>query len=88
MVLETIKPAVEEEDSKLARLLILIKQGDFTEARKYSDELIIGGISLPVINHNCYKYFKRLMLQSPEDAERLAESFEDYHWEAWLNEKP
>ncbi len=85
MVLETIKPAVEEErDSKLARLLILIKKGEFTEAREYFDNLRKQGIPEPIINHYCYDYFKRLVFQSPEDAERLANVFENYHWRGWL----
>ena len=87
MVLETIKPAVEKEkkeDSKLVRLLLLIKVGDFIEAREYADELIEQGTPQTTINHNCYDYFRRLTINTPEEAKKLAEVFENYHWGAWL----
>lgn len=87
MVLETIKPAVEKE-SKLARLLGLIKESKFEEARNYADELQEQGIPQPNINHSCHDYFKRLLIHSPEEAQKLANVFENYHWRGWLNQKP
>ena len=82
MSLQT-KPAVEEK-SRLIKLLGLIKEGEFTDAKEYADELLEQGISKTSINHSCYDYFKRLAFQDREKAEELAKTFGGYYWRAWL----
>lgn len=78
------KPAVEGKESKLARLLGLIKDSKFEEAKEYADELRGQGVPPPIINHSCYDYFKELLFNEPEEAQRLAKVFENYHWKGWL----
>ncbi|RLG12617.1 hypothetical protein DRN73_02040 [Candidatus Pacearchaeota archaeon] len=82
MSLQT-NPAVEEE-SKLVKLLGLIKKERFGDAKEYADELRNQGVSEPIINHFCYDYFRRLAYHKKEKAEELAKFFRDYHWKAWL----
>lgn len=83
MSLQTITPAIERE-SRLVRLVELIKKGKFEQARDYADDILKEGIPETSINQACYCYFDGLVRTNKRRAERLARVFQEYKWECWL----
>jgi len=83
MSLQTITPAVEKEE-KLEKLLKLLENGRFNQAKEYADKLRSKDIPETNINQACYDYFEHLIRTNKRRAERLARVFQEYRWECWL----
>jgi hypothetical protein len=72
-----------EENEKFIKLL---NEGMYQEAKNFADNLVIQGVSVPLINYSGNEVFQRLTNKNFEEAKKLTETFSDYYWPCWLRD--
>ncbi|MBU2562138.1 MAG: hypothetical protein KKF68_00555 [Nanoarchaeota archaeon] len=81
MISDKYQTTSDEREKRVVRLL---EQGMYLQARKVADQLLVNGVPRTDLNYACHQAVVRIAWENPKKGEEIVGIFDSYHWEGWL----